>query len=351
MRFSPQDRISRRHRRAAFFTLTALTIAGILLLALGPASWLIAGDTVRRLPDKEKADAINAVRQTILGAVAGAAVLGGLVITARTYQLSKRGQVTERFANAISLLASEKIEERLGAVYSLEHVLRESAQDHLTVVNLLANFVRERTRPRALPNNFPNLRSTRQDMPPFGTEPDADVEAALRVLAVRPNRPEPFRIDLRHASLPGIYLRDFEFSDQPSLSLAFFTWADLRASAFHGMDFTRAIFTHADMRECLLMRTKLDGASLSKADLRKSSWQQATLVGAFLDGADLRGCETLTAEQLSTTWIDEETKLPSHLENDVWVLARLAACRSSEGPRPVPPATPRPRSDRRTDGL
>ncbi|WP_216590276.1 pentapeptide repeat-containing protein [Streptomyces brasiliscabiei] len=331
-----------RQKQAILSTIAALLTCGALFATLGPISWLVAGETVRKLSGKEKADAINAARQTLLAAIGGTAVLGGLLFTARTYSLSKRGQVTERFSRSISLLAADSLEERLGAVYSLEHVLAESAQDHLAVVNLLANFIRNRTRPPSFPEEFPRPRSNGQPMPAFGVAPDSDIEAALRILAVRPKRPEPFRLDLRHVSLPGIYLRDFEFSSQPSLKSTLFTWADLRSASFQGMDLTNAIFTEADMRKCDLTRTKLDKAALSRVDLRRSRLSGATLVGAFLDGSDLRDCEDLTPEQISGSWLDESTKLPSHLTADEWVLARIATCNSAESYRPVPPATPRP---------
>ncbi|MGW2352114.1 pentapeptide repeat-containing protein [Actinacidiphila glaucinigra] len=236
------------------------------------------------------------------------------------------------------------MEERLGAVYSLEHVLVESPQDHLTIVNLLANFVRHRTLPPGFPDGFSRPRSTNDPLPTFGTEPDADVEAALRVLAVRPKRPEPFRIDLRHASLPGLYLRDFEFSSKPSLALAFFTWSDLRRASLEGVNLSRSIFVEADMRRCNLGRANLEGASLSRADLRGARMLDARLVGANLDGADLRDCTDLTPTQLAGAMINETTKLPPHLVNDEWVSARLAACRPYEDRRNVPPATPQPGS-------
>ena len=73
-----------------------------------------AGDTVGDLHGKDRADALNAVRQTVLAGFAGASVLLGLRCTARTYQLSRRGKVTERFSRAVGQLASERLEERLG---------------------------------------------------------------------------------------------------------------------------------------------------------------------------------------------------------------------------------------------
>ncbi|MFH8614712.1 pentapeptide repeat-containing protein [Streptomyces sp. NPDC017979] len=341
MRIWPRERPTRRRSRALRPVVLVLLAFGTLLVLLGPFSWLIAGETVSALPGKERADAINAVRQTVLAAFGGAAVLGGLVFTARTYDLTKRGQVTERFSRAVELLASEHVEERLGAIYSLEHVLAESPQDHVTVVNLLAHSVRNRTRPTDFPAGYELPRSNGRPMPAFGTQPTADVEAALRVLAVRPDRPEPFRLDLRQVTLPGFYVRDFEFDGAPSFKGALFTWADLRSSAFRGVDLTNAIFTHADMRECQLVSAKLDRSILSGVDLRGANFAGASLVGAFLEGADLRECEGLTPEQLSGALIDESTRLPTELAADAWVRARLAAM-PAQTPRTAPPPTPRP---------
>ncbi|MEU5975855.1 pentapeptide repeat-containing protein [Streptomyces sp. NPDC047315] len=158
---------------------------------------------------------------------------------------------------------------------------------------------------------------------------------------MRPGRPEPFRLDLRHVTLPGIYLRDFEFDAQPSFRSAFFTWADLRSSAFRGVDLTNAIFTDADMRGCLLVSAKLDEAVLSGADLRGAHLTGASLLGALLDGADLRDSQGLTAEQLSGALIDGSTRLPPELAADAWVRARLAAM-PAEATRTAPAPTPRP---------
>ncbi|WP_274918301.1 hypothetical protein [Streptomyces sp. WZ-12] len=41
-----------------------MTVLGVVPLVLGPVSWLVAGDTVRSLHGRERADAVNAVRQT-----------------------------------------------------------------------------------------------------------------------------------------------------------------------------------------------------------------------------------------------------------------------------------------------
>ncbi|MET8956969.1 pentapeptide repeat-containing protein [Streptomyces sp. NPDC004393] len=322
---------------------------GAILVVLGPASWWLAGDTVGDLHGKDRADALNAVRQTVLAGVGGASVLLGLGYTARTYHLSRRGQVTERFSTAIGQLSSGKLEERLGGIYALEHVLAESPQDHATVVGVLSAFVRENARrpaPPATPADSEGARSPRP-LPAWGTEPSADINAALEVLARRPKREEARRIDLRSTQLVGLALRGFEFSAPPRLSRAFLTWADLCRADLRGADLSGAVLTDADLRHSVLAGACLDQAGMAGADLHGALLAEATLLGTDLSGADLRDTRSLTARQLAGAVIDEETQLPSSLASDPWVAARLVACRAwrdqdPEGAyrQPPPPTAP-----------
>jgi hypothetical protein len=69
-----------------------VALLGLVLVLLGPATWLIAGSTVRGIPDaKDRADAINAVRGTLLTASAGIVAVVALYFTGRTFYLSRRG--------------------------------------------------------------------------------------------------------------------------------------------------------------------------------------------------------------------------------------------------------------------
>lgn len=318
----------RRHGVAVGLVGGAVAVLGAIVLLLGPVSSLLAGDTVRGLHGKEQADALNAVRQTVLAAVGGASVLLGLGYTARGYRLSRRGQVTDRFSVAIGQLASDKLEERLGGVYGLEHVMAESPQDHATVLGVLSVFVREnaRTAPRPEPVG-PDDRGPQRPVPAWGTEPPADIRAAVEVLARRPDREEARRIDLRSTELAGLPLRTFEFDEPPRLSRAFLTWANLSRADLRGIDLSDAIVNGADLRKARLAWARLDGAGLVRADLRGAHLSDTRLLGADLSGADLRDTESLTARQLAGAVIDEATLLPPALAHDPWVMARLAACR------------------------
>ncbi|MFF4733548.1 pentapeptide repeat-containing protein [Streptomyces mirabilis] len=319
-----------------------------ILVVLGPLSWWLAGDTVSDLHGKDRADALNAVRQTVLAGFAGASVLLGLGYTARTYQLSRRGQVTERFSRAVGQLASDKLEERLGGMYGLEHVMVESPQEHATVVGVLSAFIRESARRPDSPPPLTSSDETRpsQPVPAWGTEPAADIKAAVEILARRPERVEARRVDLRSTQLAGLALRSFDFHAPPRLSRALLTWADLCRADLRGADLSGAILTSADLRHSRLARTRLDQALMADADLRGALLSETTLLGTDLRGADLRDTAGLTARQLAGALIDEETQLPPELGSDPWVAARLVACRAwldqqqRDAPTPPPPPTP-----------
>ncbi|MGI5508613.1 pentapeptide repeat-containing protein [Streptomyces sp. CA-106131] len=323
----------RRWRRVAWGGIVVVGVLGAVLLVLGPVSWLVAGDTVSSLRGKERADAVNAVRQTVLATVTGATVFVGLFYTARTYLLSRRGQVTERFRTAIQHLASDTMELRLGGVYGLEHVLSESPHEHAAVVSVLAAFVRHSTRPDPAPAadlTLPETRNAGRPSLPQGTQPSPDVQAAVDVLARRPERHEPRRIDLGDAALCGLFLRGFEFDGAPRLDRVFLTHADLRSADLRGSRLQGAVLNFADLRQAALHGARLDGALLHRADLRGAGVSGAVLKGADLTGADLRNCDGLTEEQLADARIDDSTRLPP-------ALAELAARRAQDDGSPTPP--------------
>jgi hypothetical protein len=74
----------------------------------------------------------------------------------RTHELTEQGQVTDRYTKAIEQLESEKLDVRIGGIYALERVARDSARDHPTVMEVL------RVHPRALTRAVAAIRSSRQ---------------------------------------------------------------------------------------------------------------------------------------------------------------------------------------------
>ena len=277
-------------RRRVFTWLGVLAaialVAGVLVAVYGPLTHVAAGPTVEGMTDREKkAAAINAVRQTLLATTAGVAALAGLVITGRSYLLARRGQLTDRYTKAIAQLASEKLEERLGGIYALEHLMVESTRDHTTVVDVLAAFIREHA-PATPAESATGPVGAESIAVPTTTpqrtrRPATDVQAALTVLSRRPDRREPHAIDLYETDLRGCSL------DGASFEGVIFTRALLQDANLDRAQLQRADLTEAQLQNASLFRAQLQGASLAEAQL-----QDANLTEAQLQNADLREAQS-----------------------------------------------------------
>ena len=200
----------------------------------------------------------------------------------RTHELTEQGQVTDRYTKAIEQLCSDKLDVRIGGIYALERIARDSARDHPAVMEVLAAFIREHSREPwplpgpdgALPKRFPEISDGEL---PDSAEPDRwprpDVQAALTVVGRRVAERDARPIDLSRADLAGADLAA----------------ANLRGANLDGADLARGWLTSADLAGAVLLYAKLNSAMLSCADLTKASLGGADLTGAFFNDADLAG--------------------------------------------------------------
>ena len=127
-------------------------VAAVVAL-VWPITDLIAAHDVNLLTGSQRAMQMQSARETVrtqlLTLGAGLFAAGALVYTARnftlsrrTFQLTEQGQVTDRYTKAIEQLGSDKLDVRIGGIYALERVARDSARDHQTVMEVLAAFIR-----------------------------------------------------------------------------------------------------------------------------------------------------------------------------------------------------------------
>lgn len=164
--------------------------------------------------------------------------------TWRNIQISEEKQVSERFSKAVEQLGSDQIQVRLGGIYSLERLAKDSPHDHWTVMEVLTAFIRE----TSSVNRDAHL--TEEQRSPVTT----DVQAALTVIGRRNTTSESGNQKL---DLSKINLR-------------------------------RADLEEADLEEADLSEANLNGANLFRADLS----------GSILLATDLRDTRNLTQEQL-----------------------------------------------------
>jgi uncharacterized protein YjbI with pentapeptide repeats len=309
----------------------------IVIGLLGP----ITNRIVRReegLTSDRRVEVRIATRDTLLKAAGGfvlllgaAGTVGTLAYTAQTARASQNeavaaqnevsitsyGQVTNSYATAIDQLASGSRDERLGGIYALEGVMRESHIDQPAVINVLCDFVRE--------------HSTSGNL-------NVDILSALVVIARRDPNWDSNPIDLDGTHLDNAELNGAHFADA-NLSGAFMGGIQLASANLRGADLGSADISGADLNSAILQGANLNGdASLSgstllKADLRRVDLQNADLSGANLSGANLSGANLagtnlsaanlegadlldvhgLTKRQISGAKLNSQTRLPAGL--------------------------------------
>ena len=307
-------------------------IAGgtLFLAALIWGPWLFEGDHVRDSKLAPSAGIIITGFRTMLIAVVAGIIGGtGLWYTHKNHkqtealfehtrekdreqaQLTREGQVTERFVEAIKLLSSENPTQQLGAIYSLERIMWDSERDHNTILEVLAAFVRQEAK-----------KKTEQESE--AAERDfvakTSVQAAVSVIGRRARHPERNQVNLagvqlRVAELAGLNL-SFACLDFVDLSAANLQKTSLASASMH-----RAVLSGVDMRDA-----HLDGASLVNARLDKTRMDRVTLGGADLRGANLRDARGLDIGQLFMARLNSETVLPADLKDNVQIRAHIKHC-------------------------
>lgn len=189
-------------------------------------------------------------------------------------KIAERNSTKDAFTNAIQQLGSgsrqkPNIEVRLGAIYTLEKLSQENKELYQTIIDILANYVRENA---PIPPHFEKAPSDSTRI---------DVQTAMTVLGRRKTRPTDPALNLHRVYLP-----------QVNLGRANLQNADLMG---------------ADLRGANLTLAKLQCASLFNVNLL-----DANLIGANIQGCDLTAAKGLSSEQLKmarnwkSTYRDQE---------------------------------------------
>lgn len=120
--------------------------------------------------------------KTIISALGLAATIFagmGLILTylnaQKEQQLNIERLITDRFTKAIEQLGHQDISVRIGSIYALERIAKESPKDHGSVMEILTAFVKERT---ALQANKLTQAHGSAELSPVTT----DVQSALTVI-------------------------------------------------------------------------------------------------------------------------------------------------------------------------
>ncbi len=342
-----------------------LTILGLLLLvaafpAVGFLLWPFLQYTMQPTSFAERKEVIVLLAQGLaLTGGAGALIFTWLRLRAaeRTIQISMEGQITERFTRAIAQLGDPKLEVRLGGIYALERIARDSPRDHWTIMDVLTAYVRnnapwkEEARPaQPSPGAAAAAQAGAESSPAAAIKPRTDIQAILTVIGRRPEKARKEerkndhgldlsgtnlrgadltnahleRVNLRDAHVGGANFRDAHL-ERASLLKAHLTMTLLHFAHLDGANLwyahlEGAFLSDAHLKGADLLYARLEGAILVNAHLEGAFLSNARLDGAFLsnahlEGATLRGVTGLTRRQLASAFTDVHTILPGYLKD------------------------------------
>ncbi|RFU21308.1 pentapeptide repeat-containing protein [Geodermatophilus marinus] len=197
--------------------------------------------------------------------------------------LMRSAQVTDRFTRAIEQLGNESSHVRMGGIFALERIARDSPDDRQYVVDTLAAFVRGRL-PAADVGDGGYVRILRLRAP--------DAQAALTVLCRSPladdrvASPEAGGLDLSRTDLRR---------------------ADLQGARLDGASLWAARLEGADLRGAHLRNSILEEANFGRVDPSSERFHR----GADLSGADLTGARLDGAYNLDVAMTEGATGWPA----------------------------------------
>lgn len=305
----------------ALLLAAVLVIPQILYPSLSPSQLSDIVPQERIQLQNERLKLQNDARATLLRGLAGLLVLTGAWVVLRQLQLSRQltqqqlimtreGQITERFTRAMEQLGNPVLDVRLGGIYALERIAKDSIQDRFAIVEVLTAYVRGHApwppRPAVITDGgqywLERFESTEplegpehelSDIPPLRARA-ADVQAVMTVLGRLAGIENLGFLELSAVDLRKADLRE------ATLVHVNFTGANLHGSTLAGARFPAGDFRAVNLREANLFgadlrEADLSGANLQWALLRSARLKAARLQDARLDGADLEGADLTDA--------------------------------------------------------
>lgn len=237
-------------------------------------------------------------------------VKAGIQKETREARDSQEALYTKLFIDATDQLTDENIFARLGGIYALERIARESPKDHGPIMEILTAYVREEA-PWPPKNDVESARK----------HPNADIQAILQVIGRRNVDHEPsteqqiLLHDLNNTNLQGSDMNGLNF-ERVSFRDSNLCGAGIRRSILRYCRLQRADlkFAHLDYSDisnslaegCDFSRASLCGVNLDNSDLRNAIFFNASVADlgngipkfpdVHVDGADLRGASGLSDE-------------------------------------------------------
>ena len=229
----------------------------------------------------------------------------------KTAESLEKGNVAERFKNAIEHLGHKSASVRLGGVYALHHIAQENANYRERVFDILCAHIRETT------------TDTRKYLPVQHkhnwTKPSVEIESTLKLLLGLQESEEiydAFAINLESAHLANADLNNANLQG-----------ADLRNTNFKFASLRRANLTNANMYNALMESVHIQDANMTGSDftfakLTGVNFENADLQDAIFTSANCNYCNFLSVKNLKVEQLMDVislvgAKLPEGFEEQI----------------------------------
>ena len=224
----------------------------------------------------------------------------------KTANLTEKGNIAERFKNAIEHLGHASPSIRLGGIYALHHIAQDVEEYRERIFEILCAYIRETTTQEGYkPKNIPIGGKNSEVL----FQPSIEIQSILKLLFRKLlwNKPyDGFYANLEHANLAGSMLRE----------------ANLQNAILFFINLEDAILDHANLQGAFLNFSNLQGARLYNTNLQGARLYNTNLEGAQLnnsnlEGANLSGTKNVTVEQLLKSETLYKAILPDGMEAEI----------------------------------
>lgn len=205
-----------------------------------------------------------------------------------------KGQVQERFKNAIDQLGNPNEAVNLGAIYTLHHIARDSTDLRKTVFDILCSYIRETTTGEYLTKEITSIK----------------IQSIMNLLFIDISERGvyiEYPADLHDSYLTNVHLEG-AWLINANLSGANLEGAELSGATLINANLANANMTGASLVGAKLNKSKLafatlDEADLTGADLTRAELQEAKLTGATLTEANLSSAKLINTNLITANLI------------------------------------------------
>lgn len=212
-------------------------------------------------------------------------------------KLMEKGNIAERFKNAINMLDDNNSSTCLGGIYALDNIAKDNSEYREQVFNILVEFINYKTK------NLPSWK----DIPKpdrFNTSPTIEIQTIVKLLFSKHNSIyKTFNANIENAKLYGAKFKDYNFSrctfenvefQNSFLNKTWFAECKIHNTDFTFSDLANTIFTGAKIRSsifscCGLFNTNFIGCRISQTDFICSKFTVVDFDGAIANFCSFNG--------------------------------------------------------------